>query len=105
MISTKMADQVIVGVHYSSPVGSRRIESVILSQDLSTLPLPKLQMYREEVVRMVRQNPQGCYTAFLEHGVWKRGARVEIVTIFGVGFLRTDSNRRTEDNLENLREF
>lgn len=36
---------------------------------------------------------------------WKKGQDVHIITVDGQRFLRTDANKRSKDNLENLPKF
>jgi len=102
---SKLADVIVIGVHYSNPGWNRRIEAVRLSPELSAVSLMRTQLSRDEMVQLVKRYPQSCYTAYQERGVWKRGARIEIVTINLVAFLRTDANPKAEDNLGNLPEF
>jgi hypothetical protein len=41
-------------------------------------------------------------TIYLKNGKWNNGARVQIVTISNVNYLRTDSNEVSEDSLGEL---
>jgi len=44
-------------------------------------------------------------TMYKDNGQWKNGARVQVITVDGEDYLRTDSNNIKRDNLGELPEF
>lgn len=59
---------------------------------------------RAQVITNIK-NGKSFVTILRNYGSWKKGQDVHIVTVNGVEYIRTDQNRRTADNLENLPEF
>jgi hypothetical protein len=44
-------------------------------------------------------------TILKDNDKWKKGQDIHIITVDGHRFLRTDANKRSRDNLENLPSF
>lgn len=44
-------------------------------------------------------------TIINKNGLWQSGARVEVVNVGEISYIRTDRNDSAEDNLENLPKF
>ena len=98
-MSTIRADYAITGVHHEGVGIHRRIVSVEVKANIgTTLGIPNIWR-RQEVVRQINSG-----TLFMTY-TWQWGAKVEVVTINGVEYLRTDRNQTPLDNLGNLPEF
>ena len=59
---------------------------------------------RKKVITEI-EDDQSFMTVLKNDGKWKKGQNVHIITVDKVKYLRTDSNSKKSDNLENLPEF
>lgn len=59
---------------------------------------------RETVVNHLR-NGTKISTMYKENGQWYAGARVKIVTIYGMPYIKTVNDSTAKDNLGNLKRF
>lgn len=60
---------------------------------------------REQVIANIKNGKTFVTILRKSYVSWEKGQDVHIVTVNGVEYIRTDQNRQTADNLENLPEF
>lgn len=99
---TKWADYCIVAVTYS-PGRSAIAQVKARPHDGRSLG-DACYFSRDEVVRAVLRGTTFT-TAVYRDGLWYQGADIHVVEVNGHYYLRTDANRRAEDNLGNLPEY
>lgn len=99
----RWADFVIMSVKHAANAGS--IESVGASPDLGDIFGPRATWTKDLVIKAIergfsfRTAPRGA------DGKVSKGALIEVVTVHGEKFLRTDRNAVKADNLGALPEF
>lgn len=99
---TKWADYAITHVNYNDDhtrisIVKRRID---LGDDLGE---PSIKT-RTEIVNSIN-NGSSHSTAYYKNGKWQKGDDVIAYELDGTYFIRTDGNRKKEDNLGSLPEF
>lgn len=103
----KWADYVITAVHFDTSKTHRtHIDSVKVRRHVDGKLIDELVKTRGQVVALIEAGST-FVTAYYdaEKGHWTRGAKVEIVTLNGVKYLKTVADGTTKDNLDNLPEF
>ncbi|MBD3285585.1 DUF3892 domain-containing protein [candidate division WOR-3 bacterium] len=101
----KWADYLISAVRYDE--NHERIVKVryCLHQE-DGIRATEYEISRSTVVSRI-ENGYTFITVFLDKDekVWRKGSEVHIITVDGEKFIRTDTNAKKADNLENLPEF
>ena len=100
----KWADYCISAVRYDDD--HNRITEVMISKDLGDFLDTPLQVFREQVVKSIKEKQETFVTIIQnEKAKYELGQPVHVVPLNGEEYLRTDQNDTAEDNLENLPEF
>ncbi len=81
-----------------------RIHSVKIYRD-SDLAYGLEETWTEEMVIDKINNGYNISTLMKKNDKWIAGARVKVVNIGVISYIRTDSDESDEDNLENLPKF
>ncbi len=101
-MATKWADFCITAVRYDA-----RHEHIVAvrarADNGSTLEAEK--EYTRQTVAEAIDRGTTYITVYEKAGQWTHGARVEVIVVERVKYLRTDSNRTKFDNLGELPEF
>lgn len=99
----KWADYIITKVRYSTD--KKHIEKVKISEDHGEDKLAEPSEFTRQAVVNLLEGKKEIVTAYLENGSYKKGAKVDIVTVKGIKYIRTDETKIEKDNLERLPEF
>jgi hypothetical protein len=59
---------------------------------------------KDKVVNYIENGYSFC-TIYRDNGKWSKGSEVVVIVVDGEKFLRTDANKKKQDNLEELPEF
>ncbi|QNT79407.1 DUF3892 domain-containing protein [Entomobacter blattae] len=103
-MSEKWAKYIIVAVRYNS--SDKHIHSVKRCEDLGDKLGDSEVRTKNAIVNAIENKNLTYATAYQdESGEWVEGAKVSVVVVNGKKYLRTDSNKKEEDNLGNLPEF
>lgn len=98
----KWADLLISKVDYSAE--PRHIVRVALRLDRGAKVGPAVIASRVEVMKWISAG-YSVVTIYWKDDGWQRGAEVQIVTIGGTLYIRTEADRKAVDNLGNLPKF
>ena len=99
----KWADFGISHVRYDDE--EIHIVRVKVGQDKGETLGPAEEWSRQQVVSAIEQGKTFVTILKGSDGKWQKGQDVHIITVNKVKYIRTDQNRETSDNLENLPEF
>jgi hypothetical protein len=102
-ITNKWADWCIRAVRMD-PTG-HHIETVLARTDNGSSLGKDEYITRAAVVRAIEGGTRFCTIYQRSDGKWVLGAHVEVITIYGSKYLRTDADRTTADNLGQLPRF
>ena len=100
----KWADYLISGVHYTQNGSKQYISKVYVHYDKVENIGPVFTLTRNEIIERI-DNSKTIKTIYRNDGHWDQGEVVHKVKINKNFYLRTDSNNKEEDNLENLPQF
>jgi hypothetical protein len=103
----KWADYLISEVHYKENEKYKHIEKVKVHVDNGESVGEANIWTRSDVISYINTG-YIFYTIFKnkDNGdKWDRGAKIEKILVNDTYYLRTDANKRPEDNLDNLPEF
>ncbi len=99
----KWADYVITAVRYDS-THDRIIKVKVMEDNGETLHSPS-EMTRQTVISNIDEGRMFVTAQKNKEGKWNKGAKVIIVRINYVDYIKTVSNNSEKDNLEELPEF
>lgn len=99
----KWADYGISAVRYDSD--DQYIEKVKVHKDNGETIGSEEIWTRKEVISKIDEKKTFVTILRTNEGKWNKGANVHIITVDGSRYIRTDSNNRAKDNLENLPKF
>jgi len=99
----KWADYAISDVRYDDD--HTHIVKVKVRKDKGDKFGPAEEWARKDVVSSIEGGTTFVTILKGSDGGWQKGQDVDIVTVKGVKYIRTDQNREESDNLENLPEF
>lgn len=100
---SKWADYLISGVRYDK--NHEYIVVVEVRPDEDTKVGNPTQCERKEIVAHLKKRVTYITIYKDKEGKWSKGATVDIITVNGKEFIRTDKNQTPKDNLENLPEI
>jgi hypothetical protein len=100
---TKWADYGISKVRYNKE--RTHTVKVKVREDKGNTFGPMSEMSRSSVVESIESGTSFVTLTANSQGGVDKGKEVHVVVVNGVKYIRTDSNKKTSDNLENLPEF
>jgi len=103
MAEEKWADYLISAVRYNS--AGTHIDKVQVHEDKGEKVGPPSTWERTKVVSSLEANYTFMTITESSNSEWQRGAEVDIVTINGTKYIRTDADATEEDNLGALPRF
>lgn len=98
----KWADYGISAVRYDSD--DEYIDQVKVHKDNGD-PIGAGETWSRKEVLSDMDDSKTFVTILKNDDKWKKGEGVHIITVDGLRFLRTDANKKSKDNLENLPRF
>ncbi|CAI3960654.1 unnamed protein product [Commensalibacter communis] len=99
----KWADFVITAVRYDE--NQEHIIKVKRRLDNGETLEKEEERTRSQVVNAIENKGYTYVTSYKKNGEWYKGKNVSIIKVDGKKYLRTDSNKTTQDNLGELPEF
>ena len=98
----KFADYAIIEVHY--PEERKHIESV-KARKITETGWDSAEVYLRGAIVAAIEKGTVIATAFSKNGKWEWGAKVEVVLINDVKYIKTMADQEERDNLGKLPEF
>jgi len=99
----KWADYGISHKRFAS--GTKHISHLFVHEDTGEAFREGSTWTRQDVITAIEVNQKTFITILKRDGKWTRGASVNVITIEGVKYLRTDRNNTKADNLDELPDF
>ena len=98
------ADYLVSKVCYDS--SKNHIKEVEIRIDKGkTISATQDNLSRSKVISLLKQDKSFCTIIVIRDDEWKKGAEIGIVKVDREEFIRTDKNKRKNDNLGNLPEY